>query len=139
MRERPTHAGAVVFRRDADGIRYLLVSSSDEKYWVLPKGRIEREDATPVAAAERELREEAGVEGEPIDEDLCLRRFRKLGAEVRVQYFLVEATGSTEAAEQRSLLWISEAEVRHLNRILEDTRDVLLEAASALRQREGTR
>jgi 8-oxo-dGTP pyrophosphatase MutT (NUDIX family) len=138
MAEAPTHAGGVVFRRDADGILYLLVSSSDGNHWVLPKGHIEPEEASPWAAAKRELREEAGVEGEYVAH-LSLRRYRKPDAEeVLVLYFLVEATGSTQAAETRSLLWVCEDEA---SRVLtfEETREVLREGASVLRRLEGSR
>lgn len=153
MVEEPTHAGAVVYHREGDEIKYLLVSSSDRKYWVLPKGHITRgegrEGESPWEAAERELREEAGVGGKKKAE-LSLRHFVKGSGpedeDVRVQYFLVEQKGSIGHHEQRSLLWVTEAEIRDPDieiidglKIIEGIRPVVLEAASVRRQPEEAR
>lgn len=51
-------AGAVVFRRDGDGHRYLLLRAY--RNWDFPKGMVE-EGEDPLAAAIREVREETGI------------------------------------------------------------------------------
>ncbi len=53
-------AGAVVFRRAADGHRYLLLRAY--RNWGFPKGEVEPGE-DPLAAAMREVREETGLSG----------------------------------------------------------------------------
>jgi 8-oxo-dGTP pyrophosphatase MutT (NUDIX family) len=55
-------AGGVVFRRIADRIEYLLVTSnSNPKRWIIPAGHIETGESAAIAAL-REVAEEAGVQ-----------------------------------------------------------------------------
>jgi predicted NUDIX family NTP pyrophosphohydrolase len=66
-------AGILLYRRDPDGVRLLLIHpggpfwrGKDEGAWMIPKGLVEP-DEVPLAAARREFEEELGVkpEGEP--------------------------------------------------------------------------
>ena len=62
-RERPrveTSAGGVVFRRSGESVQYLLIRDP-YKNWGLPKGHLEAGE-TPRVAAEREVREETGLD-----------------------------------------------------------------------------
>lgn len=61
-RESVTHAGGVVFKREGEGFRYLVLSSRQGtvEQWVLPKGHIEQGERYQDAAI-REVAEEAGV------------------------------------------------------------------------------
>ena len=63
-----TSAGGVVFRREPDGIRFLLIRDPYEN-WGLPKGHVEGEE-TPVEAALREVAEETGLPGLRAAEEL---------------------------------------------------------------------
>ena len=114
----PTHAGAVAVR---NGCEVLLVLSSRGDEWVLPKGHIEEGERAEVAAL-RELREEAGVVGR-IVRALGVRDF---GASKRVAFFVVEATGATEASEDRHPRWCTVDEALALTRF-EETRELLRE------------
>jgi 8-oxo-dGTP pyrophosphatase MutT (NUDIX family) len=136
MAAKLTHAGCVVFRREAGRVSYLLVSSSDGTEWVLPKGHIEYgRNETPWAAAARELREEAGLECRRVA-DLSVRRFSTPdGSDVVVQYFLVEEAGRADSHEGRSLRWVDESDLSQVQ-LIGDIRDVLMEAASVRRERE---
>jgi 8-oxo-dGTP pyrophosphatase MutT (NUDIX family) len=60
-------AGGVAFRRRADRFEVALISVGVPVRWQLPKGLIGR-DETPEAAALREVREEAGVECELLEQ-----------------------------------------------------------------------
>jgi 8-oxo-dGTP pyrophosphatase MutT (NUDIX family) len=52
-------SGGVVYRRNGDGLEFLLIRDPYEN-WGLPKGHIEAEES-PVAAALREVAEETGL------------------------------------------------------------------------------
>ena len=130
MTMRPlTHAGAVVFRRRNDQVRYLVVSSSDGLNWVLPKGHIDPGE-TPEIAALRELEEEAGIVGE-IVVPLSTRDFVKNGKEAAVKFFLVRETGAAESIEERTLRWEEEAAALRLLTFAE-AREALSEGAAKM-------
>ena len=59
-------AGGVVYRKLNDKVEFLVVQHSGHHRWVLPKGWIDPGE-TKEQTAIREVKEEAGVEGE-IDE-----------------------------------------------------------------------
>jgi 8-oxo-dGTP pyrophosphatase MutT (NUDIX family) len=59
--EREVSAGGIVFRRDPDGTARFLLIRDSYRHWGFPKGHLE-DDETPAAAAERETREETGLE-----------------------------------------------------------------------------
>ena len=73
-------AGILLYRRDPDSVRLLLIHPGgpfwrgrDEGAWMIPKGLIEP-DESPLAAARREYEEELGAkaQGEPVE--LCTVR-----------------------------------------------------------------
>jgi len=73
-------AGILLYRRDADALRLLLVHpggpfwrGKDEGAWMIPKGVI-GEDETPLAAAVREFEEELGAKPEGEPKALCTIR-----------------------------------------------------------------
>jgi len=59
-------AGGVAFRKKGRRIEVALISVGDENRWQLPKGIVDKGEATE-AAARREVREEAGIDAEMID------------------------------------------------------------------------
>ncbi|MDD5371444.1 MAG: NUDIX hydrolase [Anaerolineaceae bacterium] len=58
-------AGGVAFRQHQGQIEVALISVGETRRWQLPKGMINT-DETPEAAAQREVREEAGIDTELI-------------------------------------------------------------------------
>ncbi len=58
-------AGGVVFRKGEGEVEILLVATKGGTRWQLPKGRVKPEES-PQEAAEREVGEEGGVDGEII-------------------------------------------------------------------------
>jgi predicted NUDIX family NTP pyrophosphohydrolase len=96
-------AGILLYRRDPDGLRLLLVHPGgpfwrgrDEGAWMIPKGLIEPGEE-PLAAAVREFEEELGArpEGEP----RRLRTVRQAGGKW-VEAFALE--GDFDCAALRS-------------------------------------
>jgi 8-oxo-dGTP pyrophosphatase MutT (NUDIX family) len=131
MDEQLTHAGGVVFRPQDDGNLFLVVSSSDGRNWVLPKGHIEPGE-TSAAAALREVAEEAGVIGQ-ILKPLSVQSFLKANKQVAAQYFLIREVGSTHTQENRTIRW--ENEVTSLTLLtFPEAKTALLEGIAALRQ-----
>ncbi len=111
-----------------------MISSSNRRHWVLPKGHIEPGES-PEAAALRELKEEAGVVGEIVDR-LSTYSFAKATERVAVQYFLVRETGSTEASETRSLRWVGREQALSLL-MFDDAKAALQEGAAKIHQVGG--
>jgi 8-oxo-dGTP pyrophosphatase MutT (NUDIX family) len=104
MTQSPTHAGCIVFREDGEKRRYLIVSSSSRKHWVLPKGHIEKGE-TAEEAALRELEEEAGIRGEILLPLSTQSRYKKSGEEAIIQYYLAKMVGTVKSKENREIRW----------------------------------
>ena len=100
---REVSAGGVVYRRGAAGLEVALIRVGDPGRWQLPKGLIEPGEP-PQAAAVRECREEAGVDGviERALGDIEYWYWRTEGAtrfrvHKRVHFFLLRWTGGDVA------------------------------------------
>jgi len=59
-------AGGVAYREHDAGIEIALISVGDDNRWQLPKGLVDKGEATEHAAV-REVREEAGIDSEVIE------------------------------------------------------------------------
>jgi 8-oxo-dGTP pyrophosphatase MutT (NUDIX family) len=85
-------------RGSSETVEILLVRTSNGKRWIFPKGRIARGESTAAAAA-REAREEAGIEGSLIR---ALPRTAHDHAIFVPHLFEVAATAQPIAAERES-------------------------------------
>lgn len=109
-------AGMIVFRRDADAVRYLLLFQSESQTWSFPKGHMEAGE-TEEQAAIREVREEIGQNLTPLPNfRAALSYDLKQGATKTVALFLAEANGEvvireSEIAEHR---WVTAEEATEL-------------------------
>jgi 8-oxo-dGTP pyrophosphatase MutT (NUDIX family) len=102
-----THAGGVVYRGDAADRRVLLVRSRPAPHdWVLPKGHIERGE-TPEETARREVREEAGIDAEPLRYAGTLEFHTPAGKHVRAAYFLMRFVEHVTQDEHRETAWVT--------------------------------
>jgi 8-oxo-dGTP pyrophosphatase MutT (NUDIX family) len=105
-------AGAVVYRRGDDGFRVLIVRArKNPSDWIFPKGHIE-ENESAAEAAVREAEEEAGVTGRVVAPLWPALTFESGGRQLRVQYFLIEYTGTRPPKEQRELAWLPPSSAR---------------------------
>src|SRR5690349_8969390 len=124
--------GAIVIRNTADGPKVLLVRAKrDPRNWIFPKGHREKGE-TLAETAVRELAEEGGVVGEPI-QSVGVSTFRWGKDDIEVTYFLVRDTGRRVKAERESV-WRSFAEARKLlsfddgRRLLDLARQIMRES-----------
>lgn len=122
-----THAGAIALRRHHGRTQVLLVNAKRTTSRIFPKGHIAKGE-TEEAAALRELREEAAIEGR-ILEPAGTVSF-ELGPEmVTVRYLLVLATGKSpkkleKKERKRDPIWVEpRAAVTLLH--FKNTRDLL--------------
>jgi 8-oxo-dGTP pyrophosphatase MutT (NUDIX family) len=104
----------VVFRTAGQDVEILVVSAKPVPHdWVLPKGHIER-DETPEECARREVREEAGIDAEPIV-FLGYDAFTTpQGKSVAAAFYLLRYAGTAPASEQRQVSWLSIPEALEL-------------------------
>jgi phosphohistidine phosphatase len=94
-RDRPayyyTQSSVIPYRLHDGRPEILLVSSSQRKHWVVPKG-IRDPGLTPQESAAKEAWEEAGVEGQVAKDALGSYRYEKWGATCTVDVFPMEVT-----------------------------------------------
>src|SRR5690606_2900559 len=96
-------AGGIVFRRNDEGqVEILLIQDAKDR-WTIPKGHIE-EGETAVAAAQREIGEEAGLHQAHVIGWLGKIHFRYRRVDKLVlmttQIYLVRALGDTDAIQK---------------------------------------
>ena len=138
-RQRPAYyyrqSAVVPFRVAADGIEILIVRSSKNRHWVVPKGIIEP-GLSPQRSAAKEALEEAGVEGEVLERPLGDYRYPKWGAECLVSVYPMRVDRVLPEAEwrerHRGRQWVSPATAAALLKQLE-LRDMVTVLAQSLR------
>jgi 8-oxo-dGTP pyrophosphatase MutT (NUDIX family) len=116
-------AGAIIVRAGKNGPRILLVTARrNPSNWIFPKGHVESGE-TLKAAAVREAREEAGIEGKVVG--AAGRMSFEFGDNTyRVTYFVVRTTDEGKEREGRRLRWLKYKQaLRWLT--YEETRDLL--------------
>ena len=104
--------GAVVFRKQKDGIKYLLLHY-EAGHWDFPKGHMEKNEKEEMTAA-REIKEETGIEEiELVDEFReVMAYFYKRGGETihkEVVFFLAQSATEevTISKEHIGYAWMS--------------------------------
>jgi diadenosine hexaphosphate hydrolase (ATP-forming) len=86
-------AGGIVVRAEGAGARILLTRGRQNVlHWIFPKGHVEPGESSE-AAARREVREEAGVEGSPVAHVGAIE-FTAGGRPIRADYYLLRFEGT---------------------------------------------
>jgi phosphohistidine phosphatase len=92
-RDRPayyyTQSSVIPYRLQDGRPEILIISSSQRKHWVVPKG-IKEPGLTPQESAAREAWEEAGIEGRVAEDALGSYRCEKWGAVCTVEVYPME-------------------------------------------------
>lgn len=106
-------AGGIVFRKDKNKIRYLLIKDANN-HWTIPKGHIEEGENAKIAAL-REIKEETGLSKLDIARELeATRYFYCRGKEIilkTVYLFLIESEEDEnldpDKKEVKGAMWFS--------------------------------
>lgn len=115
--KRPILQAAVVPYRLRNGTaEFCLITSVRNGNWGVPKGIIDPGE-TPVQAALKEAREEAGLHGQIEGEPLGQYRYHKWGTSLTVTVYLMHVTQADsqwEEAALRDRIWCQATEARRL-------------------------
>jgi 8-oxo-dGTP pyrophosphatase MutT (NUDIX family) len=99
-------AGGIVFDSVEGQPHILLVTAKRApSHWIFPKGHIEPGE-TPEETARREVREEAGVDGETIAL-IGPSEFTADKGRIHVDYYLFKLVRVVETTEGRQIRWCS--------------------------------
>ncbi|MGE5358555.1 MAG: NUDIX domain-containing protein [Bacteroidales bacterium] len=112
VRNTVVQAGGIVLKREGRRLRVLVISSSDDRYWLFPKGHVERGENAEQAAA-REVREEAGVVAKVL-RFAARERFLKAMRRVEVYYYVLEYRREVAASDEREVRWCTRGQARRL-------------------------
>jgi 8-oxo-dGTP pyrophosphatase MutT (NUDIX family) len=125
-------SGVIPFRRTGDRVEVLLITSSDDSRWVIPKGVIEP-DLSAAESAVKEAEEEAGIAGKVSSHTVGEFTYKKWGGTCHVDVFTLEVTEEMQdwlEARVRKREWVSIEEA--CTRIRDDELKALIARLPAL-------
>jgi 8-oxo-dGTP pyrophosphatase MutT (NUDIX family) len=99
------------FRIGKKGLEILMITSMKRKRWIIPKGIVEP-DMTPAASAAKEALEEAGIEGDVLDQSIGNYHYKKWGGLCRCDVFPMRVTKIHDKwleKDERSREWVPAA------------------------------
>jgi phosphohistidine phosphatase len=95
MSKRPgyfyTQSGVIPFRKRRGKLELLMVTSTNKKRWVIPKG-VKEPHLSPRKSAIKEAWEEAGVRGKVFKPPIGAYRYRKWGGICTVEVYVMEVS-----------------------------------------------
>lgn len=121
LRDRPAYyykqSSVIPYRLHNGRIEILIIRSSQDKHWVIPKGIVDPGLSAQVSAA-KEAMEEAGVSGNVGTEPLGVYDYEKWGAICTVSVYPMEVTDiipeSHWQERHRGRIWVSPGEAMDL-------------------------
>lgn len=121
LRDRPayyyTQSSVIPYRWTNSKLQVMIVSSSKNKHWVVPKGIVEP-GLSPQLSAAKEAEEEAGIEGLIFEQELGFYRYEKWGALCAVHVYAMEVKKVIVDAQweesHRQRRWVSITEAQSL-------------------------
>jgi len=84
-------SAVIPYKNNGKKIKFLLITSRNQKKWIFPKGIIE-DHLTPAESAAKEALEEAGIEGKIFKEPVGEYRYQKWGGTCNVKVYLMKVT-----------------------------------------------
>ena len=105
-------AAAIPYRIKKDQIEILILTSRNNKKWIVPKGIIEKKHSAALTAL-KETEEEAGVSGQIIREVVGTYKYEKWGGVCRVKVFplrVTEVFDKWDEMEFRKRKWVKPKE-----------------------------
>ena len=123
QRDRPayyyTQSSVIPYRVNENGVEILIVRSSQDKHWVVPKG-IADPGLSLQESARKEAWEEAGVEGRVLEEPVGQYSYPKWGATCTVSVYPLQVSRELPQAEweehHRGRKWVSAQEAADMLR-----------------------
>jgi phosphohistidine phosphatase len=115
MRARPEHhyrqSGVIPYRRRRGRLELLMVTSTNGKRWIIPKG-VKELHLSPRNSAVKEALEEAGVRGKVSRTAIGNYQYRKWGGICTVQVFVMRVSEVLQVWEEdfRERRWFSHRE-----------------------------
>ena len=142
-RVKKNQSAAICFRIQNGTPLFLLERTRDDRYWTIPKGKLERRELDkPWKGAKREAREEAGVTGkvyrEPVGRIIRIRPSVKGIKQVPIEFFLLRVKKEKAKTAERKYKWfpydqaleaLGEDRGSDDRRFVDQTRAMLREAA----------
>ena len=134
--KREFSAGGVVFRREPEGVLWLVVKPKGSEQWRFPKGKIEKGENSAQAAL-REVKEEGGVEARVLNKIDNIKYFF-VQEEQRifktVTFYLMEYIQEAQGGfcwETEEVAWLSFEEAKK-RLAFENEKDILEKAKAIL-------
>ena len=115
LSKRPDHfyrqSGVIPFRKRKGKLELLMVTSTNKKRWVIPKG-VKDPHLSPKKSAIKEAWEEAGIRGKVSRGAIGAYRYRKWGGTCTVKVFAMEVKQVVSKWEEsfRDREWFSHRE-----------------------------
>lgn len=118
MKNKPEYwyeqSAVIPFRKTAEMVEVLIITSTKKRKWIFPKGIIE-ENLTARESSVKEALEEAGVKGELLPEKLGAYKYKKWGGRCKVKVYALNVNSILDKWEEqyRDRKWVKINEIHN--------------------------